>query len=155
MLRKIHANQRATVFVDVREFPDTDINNGDLYYQGWMLEVLPPGEEEFEVVPAEFIDATILDDGKLPGQISPNHVIQHPKQAVAFEVERFAEARAIQGAKRKDGVWKFAIRHVSISGVVGGQEPYATLMLDLSKPGKTDVMPVVGAFPATRALHYG
>jgi hypothetical protein len=152
MLKPTYAHTRTRVKIDVRDFPDRDEKGGDLYLQGWAVEVCVPGDEVFQLVPAEFIDASIQDDGKLPGQISVDHVIQHPKQCVAIEVERLAEAL---GLTRPDGVWTFAVRFVSMSGVFGAQEPYAKILLDLSKPGKTNVQPDVKAYPATRALQYG
>lgn len=147
-LKKTILGERSTqLFIDVKDFPAKDINGGDLYYQGWIAEVCPPGEEEFEVIPAAYLDATIQDDGQVPGQISSNNVIQHPKRAVAFDVERFSRDRMVP----IDGVWTITTRHISIAGVAGPQSPYNKFPLDLSRPAGTGVMPQVIPAPVSGA----
>jgi hypothetical protein len=149
--KKILVQPRATLKVTMLDSPATDIKGGDVFIQGWLIEVLPPGEEVFEVIPSAYLDASLQDDGMLPGQVSANGVIQRPKKTVTFKIEDFVEARDL----KIDGGWTFTIRHVSLAGKVSEQEPYVTMYLDLSEPARTNVSPTVTAFPATGAITFG
>ena len=150
VLEQLKGFPSASVYFEPPTFPVADEKGGDLYLQGYSIEVLFPNlpTPEFELIPRDFIDPTLTEDNIPPGQVNERHVVLYPKRGVRIDVERLEKFR---GLVRKDGVWTFAARWISHSGVWSDQDTWQTILLDLSKPKVTGLKPKVFAMPSALA----
>jgi len=141
----------AVIDYRITDVPVKDDKGGDSFNAGFILEVMPPGQERFEVIPAPFIKALVNEQGGQPGQVRPNGTVLLPATIAKIYLERFVEYRNLP----LDGLWTFTHRWVSMAGKVSDQEPYQKLYLDLNKPAIANSPAALDTQPAEGALRFG